>query len=149
GAGERSYGSSRRGRLDLSFRRGRTALTYTEAATTTARDRFRSGLLQPDAQEDYLFVLGRLERYISKALRWSLDLELRRTNLTLTLFDEARGQRAEADGTPPGDETQSGAYVYATWRAGARTELLATGRHVRREFGAGSESDLNLALVGI
>src|SRR5690606_35617481 len=66
GAGERTFGSSRRGQLQIALRRGSTSLSYSEQPTTQERNPFRrAGLLSPDDPDDYLSRAGTPERFIA------------------------------------------------------------------------------------
>ncbi|MEX2123367.1 MAG: TIGR03016 family PEP-CTERM system-associated outer membrane protein [Woeseia sp.] len=140
--GERSFGSSWRGNLELQFNRGSTAFSYTETPTTEGRTRYRQGTLdEPEVPDDFLNQPGGTERFISKRLQWSLDLEFRRSGLSVTLFDAERTDRTEADGTPLVDESQRGAILRATWRVGARTDLGIRGGWAERELQDGDTRD--------
>ncbi len=141
--GDRSFGSSVRGDLAYDFGRGTTEFSYNETPTTSANDRFsRGGLLDPDEPNDYLFRAGSGERYLSKRLEWSLDLDWGRYAFALALFDESREDRTDVNGAPLGDERQSGANVDASWQLGSRTELYVWAMRVDREFAGGDDSDL-------
>ncbi|MBT8109708.1 MAG: hypothetical protein KJO27_03180, partial [Gammaproteobacteria bacterium] len=148
-AGERSFGSSWRGRLDYTFRRGSTSLSYDESPTTTAFD--RSGgirnFLDDAYLDDFLNRPGTAERYISKRLNWNLNLEFRRTGFTLSAFNEERGDRFTADGTPVDDQSQTGVRANFTWQAGVRTQFAVSGSLVDQETGVGNKSDF--ASVGL
>jgi hypothetical protein len=147
--GDRSFGSVVRGDFAYDFDRGSTAFSYNETPTTNANDSFsQGGLLDPDEPNDYLFRAGSGERYISKRLEWSLDLDWERYALALALFDESREDRAEVNGVPLGDERQSGADVNASWKLGSRTEVYVRAMHVDREFAGGEQSDIAAAAFG-
>lgn len=147
--GDRSFGPSVRGDLAYDFDRGKTALSYNETPTTNANDRFsRGGLLNPDEPNDYLFRAGSSERYISKRLEWSLELDWERYALALALFDESRDDRTEVNGAPLADEQQSGVDVNASWQLGSRTELYVRAMRVDREFAGGENSDLAATAFG-
>jgi uncharacterized protein (PEP-CTERM system associated) len=147
--GERSFGSSRSGALDYDFGRGGTAFGYTETPTTSANDRFSRGdLLEPSAPNDYLYRPGSVERYISKLLVWSFNLDLQRTTFAISLFDESREERSQADGTPLADDRQAGATLSASWQLGSRTQLYLRGARIEREFASGEESALSSGAIG-
>jgi uncharacterized protein (PEP-CTERM system associated) len=105
-------------------------------------------LLDPGEPNDYLFRAGSGERYISKRLEWSLDLDWERYALGLALFDESRDDRTDVNGAPLGDEQQSGANLDASWRLGSRTELYVRALRVDREFAGGGTSDVAAAAFG-
>ncbi len=134
-AGERSFGSSWRGKLDYAFRRGSTSLSYAETPTTTGYD--RSNRLPDfdasDGLDDFLNRPGGAERYLSQTLRWTLNLDFRRTGFGLSVFDEDRTGRVRPDGTPLGDESQVGARANLSWQAGARTKVVASGSIIDRD----------------
>lgn len=89
--GDRSFGSSWRGKLDYDFDCGNTGLSYNETPTTSANDRFSGvGLLDPEQPNDYLFRAGSAERYISKRLEWSLNLKWERYDFAVSLSAESK-----------------------------------------------------------
>lgn len=147
--GERSFGSSRRGLLELNVRRANTQLSYVEQPTTQGRSPFREeGLAALGELEDFLTRPGAVERYISKRLEWNLHFELRRTDLSFAAFDELREQRSRIDGTPLGDQMQRGVSFDALFHAGTRTDLLFTMRRVQREFSTGVDREYRVASIG-
>ena len=148
--GDRSFGSSWRGKLDYDFDRGSTALSYNETPTTNANDRFsRGGLLDPEESNDYLFRAGSAERYISKRLEWSLKLKWERYDFAVSLFDESRDDRTQVNGAPLADERQSGTNLSAAWRPGARTELYLRTMRADRKFADGKQSNLAATTAGV
>src|SRR5690606_7613901 len=123
-AGERGFGNSWRGNLEFRFRRGSTTLSYSETPTTEGRIRIRRDAFDGiEVPESVLVRPGGTERFIAESLAWTLNVELRRTNVALSLFDSDRVQRTEADGTPLPDESQRGASCSFGWQVGARTSL--------------------------
>jgi uncharacterized protein (PEP-CTERM system associated) len=141
-AGERSFGSSWRGRLDFAFRRGELSVDYAETPTTTGRDQYaRGNLVNPEEPNDFLARPGTSERYILKRGQASVNFEFRRTALGFTVFDEERTGRFRDDGTPLGDESQNGVSMTFSWRLGAKTELSASGSINSREFEDMGSSD--------
>ena len=148
--GDRSFGSSWRGKLDYDFKRGNTALSYNETPTTSANDRFsRGGLLDPQEPNDYLFRAGSAERYIAKRLEWSLNLKWERYDVAVALFDESRDNRTQVNGALLADEQQSGANVSAAWRPGSRTELQLRALRVDRKFADGKQINLAATTAGV
>ena len=133
-AGERSYGSSRRASVDLSFAHGSMTVSYNEQPMTQGRDPYLGGLLSPNETQDFLGRIGSAERYLSKQWRWSTAFDLRRTSISLSAFDESRDDRIRLDGTPLGNESQKGSSVSVSRRAGARTEFVLDLWYVHREF---------------
>ncbi len=150
-AGERSFGSSWRGEVDYSFRRGSTTLSYNETPTTTAFNRSNRvpGFADPGDLDDFLNRPGGAERFLSKRFDWALNLAFRRIDFDLRLFDEDRGERTDASGTPIDDESQSGASAALTWRAGARTEFAVSGSIIDQELDATNKSRFNSAGLSI
>ena len=149
-AGERSFGSSWRGDLQFNFRRGSTSLSYAETPTTEGRIRYPRGAFDdPEVPEDFLSRPGRTERFIAKRLQWTLNLELRRTGLGLSYFDDDRTERTTAEGTPLVDESQRGASLTISYRVGARTDLSMGGSWVERELEGGDTGEILRANVGI
>lgn len=142
-AGERTFGSSWRGRLDYTFRRGSTSLSYDESPTTTDFSRTGGTPSFPDTGniDDFLDRPGSAERYISKRLNWDLSLEFRRTGFTLSVFDEDRADRFLADGTRVDDQSQTGVRANFTWQAGVRTDFSVFGSLVDQETGADNKSE--------
>lgn len=141
-AGERSFGSSWRGRLDWNFRRGNLQLSYAETPTTSGFNSFaRGNLIDPQEPNDYLAFPGRAERFISKRGQVSLSREFRRTSFTLGAFDETRTGRFTDDGTQLEDESQRGVSAAVEWRPGSRTEITASGSISNRENESGDSVD--------
>lgn len=148
-AGERSFGSSRRGRVQYDFVRGRFDLSYAESPTTTSNNRFSvGGLGDPLDPQDYLLRPGAVERFISEDFRATLTFELRRATVQLGAYDESRSDRAQADGTPLADEKQSSQYASFAWQFGTRTEAFVRRQQIDREFGDGIESDVSSSTIG-
>lgn len=134
-AGDRSFGSSKRGRVEWNFRRGTMLLSYTEQPTTAGRDAYdRNQVLIPEEPVDYLTTPGIAERYLSNEFYWSTALELRRTTVNLVAYDDRREDRVLLDGTPAEDERQRGVSVGASWRAGSKTIFGLDGQRVKRKF---------------
>ena len=147
-AGERSFGSSWRGELDFSFQRGELTFSYADTPTTIGLDRFdRGNLLDPEEPEDLLTRPGNAERYISKRGQVGLNLNFRRTELGLVIFNEERKGRQRADGTLLPDQTQDGISVSFAWQAGARTEFTARGSISNRETETTGETEIVRASV--
>jgi uncharacterized protein (PEP-CTERM system associated) len=141
-AGERSFGSSWRGQLDYSFRRGELSFSYADTPTTSGLDRYsRGNLLDPQEPNDFLTQPGIAERYISVRGQASLSFEFRRTTLGFIAYDVYRTGRFSADGTPIGDESQQGVSVLFSWQLGARTELAASGSINSRETELGDKRE--------
>jgi hypothetical protein len=133
-AGERSFGSSWRGRLNFAFRRGNLSLDYAETPTTVGQDRYaRSMLEEPNEPNDLLARPGGSERYILKRGQASLNFEFRRTSLGFIVYDEERTGRFSDDGEQQGDESQNGVSMTFSWQLGARTEVAASGSINSRE----------------
>lgn len=124
--GERSFGSSWRGLVDLDFERGEFSLSYVQDPSTTGREFLRGTLINPTNPGEFLTRPGFAERYILKRLESNLTLSFRRTDITLTVFDEERGDRTTLSGDPLTDETQTGGVFVVTYQVGSRTELVAT-----------------------
>ena len=142
--GDRSFGSSGRLIVDYDFGRGDTAFSYTEVPTTNSADRYlRGGLLDPDQPPDYLFQPDGVERFIAKRLQWSLSVELDRSGINFTVFDESREERTQLDGVALPDETQSGGNVAFTWRFGPRLSLTAAVLRADRDFADEGRSKLS------
>jgi hypothetical protein len=133
--GERSYGSSQRAELSYTFRHGETRLSYTDSPATQGR-----------APEDYLTRPGAAERFILKRFDWSVGIRLRRTDVSLTIYDEKREQRSTLGGIPIGDEAQSGAELAAGWQVGASTRFDVGVSTWRQEFTTGTQ-DLRFAWI--
>jgi hypothetical protein len=145
-AGERSFGTSARMRVDYRFGHTRLNISYADTPSTNAGDRFaRGGLLLPNEPNNYLAGSLGIERYISKRGQVGLTFEASRTNISFLVFTDKRVERALPDGTPLGDESQSGANARASWRAGPRTELSVTFAHANRDFELGENIALKSA----
>lgn len=149
-AGERSFGTSWRGNVDIEFRRGSIAFSYAETPTTSGQDRYRRGsLVDPDQPDDFLNRPGSAERYIAERLNLTLALDFRRTGLTIVAFDENRTGRFSADGTPRPDESQRGITVRASWQMGVRTAISASGSQVNRKATDVRDTDFVRAGLGL
>ena len=142
-AGERSFGSSWRGDLDFTFQRGSTTLSYNETPTTIGfgRDQLPDVIGDGDPV-DFLTAPGRAERYILNRLQWSLELELRRTTVSLLVYDEERSGRIDVNGVTLSDQDQSGFSARMAWAFGRRSEIVAFGSFATRKFSALADSDL-------
>jgi uncharacterized protein (PEP-CTERM system associated) len=147
--GERDFGSSWRGKLDYTFRRGSTSLSYVESPTTIG---FNQPTLPTDVPEppddiddiddfdDFLSRPGGAQSFLSKRLEWSLDLMFRRTSMTLSLFDDDRSNRVAADGTVLDDQSASGVRLSALWELGTRTSIMVSGAIVDQELSTNNKS---------
>ena len=151
-AGERSFGSTFRGKLDYKFRRGSTTLRYSEEPASIGFNRsilFHLGNLDPGDIGDYLNSPGSTERFVIKRLQWDLDVDLRRTGIKLIAFDETRSGRFASDGTPLDDQSQSGVKATATWKPGVRTSFTLTGAIVNRDSTSSNKSQFSRAGLAI
>ncbi len=149
-AGERTFGNSFRGNFQLTFRRGSMALSYQQSPTTDNRNPFLfGGLLAPDDVGNLLSVPGSARRFIQERLNWSLRVELQRTSVTLSLFDEDRSDLTTAEGVPLLDQSQRGASIAVRYRLGAKTTARIGGSFAEREFGGQGPSDLLRGSVGV
>jgi len=147
-AGERSFGSSWRGNLQYTFRRGNTLLQYSETATTAGQDSFNRSRFQfPRAPNDTLVRPGSGQRYIRKRFQWNVDFNLRRMNIGIVAYDGQQSDRTEADGTPLPNTDQRGVIVNTTLQVGPRTSLTVTGSWLDRETNIGDSSELIRASV--
>ena len=147
--GERTFGSSWRGDLDFQFRHGSTSLSYSEMPTTAGRTGFGFGAFDPPVNPDDLLTRpGSTERFILKRLQWTLNVDLRRSGLSLYLYDSDRTDRTEADGTPLADEAQRGANLELRYRLGPRTDLRAGGSWLERKRQDSGTSELMRASFG-
>ncbi|MEL7185043.1 MAG: hypothetical protein AAFN50_01250 [Pseudomonadota bacterium] len=145
-AGERTFGTSWRGNIAYTFRRGNTTFTYTETPTTPGLGLARNrSIFDIDGITDFVNQPGSAQRFLSSRLQWGLNLNFRRTGLALTVFDEDRSDRITPTGLPLDDQSQRGAKLNFTWRAGARTTFGANGSIVRREIDSANKSELSTA----
>lgn len=145
--GERSFGTSLRGTIDYRFRRGSTSVRYVEAPTTTGfNDPARSrSVIQSDDLDGFLDRPGSAERFLSERLEWNLDLQFRRTALTLVVFDESRDGRVTADGLTLADQSETGVRASLSWQAGSRTTFVASGALFDQEISSANKSRLSSA----
>lgn len=140
--GERSFGSSWRGELAYSFRRGELSFSYAERPSTSGLGRFRRGnLINPEEPNDLLARPGSAERYVSERGQANLSFEFRRTTLGFIAYNENRTGRFSADGMPMGDESQRGFSVLFSWQVGSRMNLSASGSVSNRENELANEQD--------
>jgi hypothetical protein len=133
-AGERTFGSSRHASVAITARNNRISLTYSEEPTSRNGTPYNISKGGVDALGDLLSQFEQAERYIANrfAFSWTLDLEA--VDITLGAVNDSREQRTRLDGTPLGDEKQSGANVSVSWRLGSRTNLNLHANKLRREF---------------
>ena len=147
-AGERSFGSSWRGKLEYEFKNGSTSLQYTETATTEGRQAFNPGEFKvPDSPNNYLARPGSGQRFIFKRFQWNLKFNLRRSEISLMVFDGQQTDRTEADGAPLPDQNSRGVSARVTRPLGARTELSLRGSWTERETQVDDTSELIRASV--
>lgn len=134
--GERSFGSTIRAMLDYAFQSGNVAVTYDEIPTTIGFDTAlrQSPALNPDGVSDFLTGSGIAESYIRERLALDVGIQLRRLDIGASVFSEDRNNRVRADGSTLSDQKQDGILATLGWQAGARTQVLFTGRVVDREF---------------
>jgi hypothetical protein len=137
-AGERSFGSSKRATLQYNFRRGNTQLGYSEQPSTQGRS--------PD---DYLTRPGAIERFVLERVDWTLTFGLRRTQISLNVYDENREERTSVDGAPLGDEAQSGGSFLFSLGIGSRSELQLGADRINQEFADRGSQDLRTKWIGI
>ena len=151
-AGERSFGSSRRGVLKLTFGHGSVQIEHSDQPTTQTPDRYRTARIPPapgvgpsgssgtqlpvpETPIDLLTQPSSAERYLSRLSRATLSFDLQRTTLLMAAFDESREDRVRLDNTPLPDEDQTGFTLSASHRFGTRTELiLAFGKSRSGQF---------------
>ena len=141
--GEREFGSSWRGEFDYTFDWGNTVFSYSEKPTTRGfrGQNRRIPSDDPSDLDDYLDRPGSAESFIANRLLWQLNLNFRRTKVSLNVFDELREDRIRPDGSPLPDQAQLGARALVSWNPGPRSEVRLTGRFVNRESESGEESD--------
>lgn len=146
-AGDRSFGSSWRGDIDYTFKRGATNLSYNETPTTVGfnRDRLPEDTGLGEGPNDFLTAPGQSERFIQKRLQWSLDLALRRTSIAILAYDEERSGRIDIDGEPLVDQEQSGLSASVTWEMGRRSEIVVSGSVATRKVSATADTDIRQA----
>ena len=130
--GERSFGRSWRGMVDFDFERGEFSLSYIQDPSTTGRDFLQGRLINPTNPGEFLTQPGFAERYVLKRLESSLLLEFRRTDIRLTVFDEARDDRTTIEGDQLTDQTQTGGVFALTYQMGTRTSVALTGSLTNR-----------------
>jgi hypothetical protein len=147
--GERSFGSSWRGDIEVRLKRGDLQFSYQQLPTTIGRDQFSTGLLDPNDPGDLLSRPGSAERYISNRGEIRLSLELRRSNLDIIVFDEDRTGRYLADGTPLPDEAQLGATMTFNLQAGGRTEFVSEVAFYNRSTESAGEVDYLYGSFGV
>lgn len=149
--GERTFGSSWRGSLDITFRRGSTSLRYNETPTTTGNNRsiVAAGILDLGDISELLDRVGTAQRFVAERLEWRVNFEWRRTTFNFSLFDEDRNDITSATGEPLGDEAQRGIIADASWQAGSRTSFFLGASLLEREFGAAEESEIWTATFAI
>ncbi len=147
-AGERSFGSSWRGNLNLAFRRGNMRLSYAETPNTDGRTAYRSGGMEGGGlPPNDLSSPGSTERFVRNRLDWTLNLEFRRASFTANVYDENRTDRTTADGVALSEESAVGARISVSYEVGPRTDIRATGSWREREFDVDDTSEIITALL--
>jgi hypothetical protein len=149
GFGDRSFGASRHGKLDVTFAHGTSSLSYSQLPRTNSFDRFNRGALVDPADPDYLFRADAIERYIANRWQWNLLLKFTRMDVTLIAYNELRDHRTRVDGTPLSNETQNGARLTVTWKMGPRMDLIFSGGTADNHFDEGAGTDLGLGSIGL
>lgn len=153
--GERSFGRSKRASVEATFQNGNTRFSYSEQPTTHRGDRFGrdfgravlgsagtplfDGFDFPGADaealpEDLLTRVGLAERYLSERLAWSLSIERRRTQISVSVYDDKRSGRIALTGMPLRDERQTSGSVGVTREIGTRTSLSGYLRRTHRSY---------------
>jgi hypothetical protein len=150
--GERSFGSSWRGEVDYTFRRGNVRLSYSEDPTTVGYDRealpgATVGIGSSGDPDDFLTLPGRIESFIAERLDFRYELQLRRTSFNFVVFDENRVNRFDANRVALTDQEQSGVSASVAWQLGVRTELVAAGSAVNRKDSVTADSDFRRATL--
>ncbi len=140
-AGERSFGSSRRGVFTFMFGHGMLRLEHSDQPTTQTPDRYRSGrvppspgvgppassgteLPVPETPLDLLTQPASAERYLSRMTRSTLSFDLQHTILLMAAFRESREDRIRLDNTRLPDEHQTGFSTSVSHKFGPRTEVV-------------------------
>jgi len=132
--GERSFGDSLRGTLTYAFTRAQTSLTYVERGALQGRNPFGRRVFElPEGPDDLLTTPGMAERFVQERLEWDITFQLRRTDLTVRVFDEDRLDRVDVDGQPLGDEQQAGLGFDLRLLAGRRTTFIVGGDLLERD----------------
>lgn len=146
-AGERSFGSSRRGNLQMQLHRVNWQVRYAETPTTLNNDPYLSVALAEFLIDDLLSRPGTSERYISNRLEWILDFDFDRISFGFSTVDESREQRVAIDGSALSDEKQSSAELHGRWQAGVRTSFSIGAADNDLEFGDGAKRQLRRANI--
>ncbi len=143
-AGERSFGTSYRGDLDWSFRRGSMSFSYSQLPTTQAMEQFRQGdLFDPTGIDDLLIRPGEAQRFIANNLEWTLQLEFSRLQVSFSAFSFDRTDRTNADGTQRPDESTRGLNASLDYRIGARTSMQLGARTSNLDLENEIDRDIN------
>lgn len=123
-AGDRSYGTSFRGRFAYTLRRGNISVSYDESPSTRSDSVFsRRPIVGTDNLDGLLDSPGSSDRFIRRRGELNTSIELSRSELTVRIFSEKRDLRTTADGTPLPDEDYSGAAIRWSWDMGTKTVL--------------------------
>ena len=146
--GERSFGTSRRGRLGIKFGHGSVVLEHADAPSTQRFDPYYAGpqilggtsigspgagvvpapgfvgIGEPGNLLDVLSRPASAERFRLQSSHATVVFDLQRTTLSVSAFDEAREDRIELDGTSLPAQTQTGVRMSASRRLGPRTNLV-------------------------
>ena len=149
-AGERSFGASFRGSLQVTFRRGSTELTYNQQPMAQALSPFRTGgFRDPLRFDDFLNRPGSAELFINERLEWRTALNFQRTRIGFGIFDDRRTRRSTGDGSALLDQEQRGVNARVSYRLGSKTTLALGGSLRELDFGDGGTADFLNATFGV
>lgn len=139
-AGERSYGSSYRGRVTYQMRRGMTEFEYTEApATQNEILANRQPFEQTDNLDDFLTRLGEDQQFVRKRAEWRTVVDLPKSTITLRLFDEQRDDAFSFEGAIRPEESYRGAAARFDWNLSNRMILALAYDRAERQGGLSEE----------
>jgi hypothetical protein len=123
-AGERSYGTSLRGDLSYTLRRGTLSLNYSETPTSRSDTLFDTRpIVDGDDLDNILNRAGNADRFVRKRGEFRAEIELAKSNFTFRAFVEQREDRRSETGMPLADEELSGVAARWDWRFGPKTNF--------------------------
>lgn len=145
--GKRSFGNTYRVQLSYKLRRGQTAFSYNEDASTRGELGLdRRPLISTDNLAGFLDRPGSSDRFIRKAAEWTTSINLSKSDMSLRVFTEKRDRRSTDVGVALSDERFSGAAFRWTWRLGAKSNVGFVVDHTRRDTSLSKDKLTRLAV---
>ena len=138
--GQRDYGDTYGLTYEYSVAKGEIRVSYTEQATTTARDFLNRRLRAPDDNiDDTLDPAGAPEVFVLKRLVARANWDTGRTRFNVRVYSDERSDRQFSEVPPDDDQRLRGEESWGgnagiRWQAGRRTSIGTSAEFTRRKF---------------